>query len=56
MGSFWIAFLAGIGSSGWVYSKTQRKTGGNTKSSVITAGVCGIAVFIVLWILLELFI
>lgn len=55
MGNFWIAFLAAVGAGGWIYGKTQRKTGGNTQSSLITAGVSGLALFIIIWLMLELF-
>jgi len=55
MGSFWIAFLAAIGAGGWIYGKTQRHTGNNTQTSLITAGVSGLAMFIILWLMLKLF-
>lgn len=42
-----IGFLAGLSAATWVYTYMARKTGGNAKSSAITAGLSGLAVFIV---------
>lgn len=49
-----IAFLAAIGVAGWVYAKFNRSTGGNTRSSLLGAGLVGAVVFIVLFTLIQL--
>ncbi len=35
-----------VGFAGWVYSKINYKTGGNTKSSIITAGASALIAFL----------
>lgn len=42
-----IGFLVAVSGATWVYTKTMRQTGNNTKSSLITAGVFGLIGFIV---------
>lgn len=42
-----IAFFFAIGASAWVYSKFNKKTGGNTQTAVVGAATVGILVFIV---------
>lgn len=49
-----IAFLASVGFAAWLYSKTQRTTGGNTTNSLIVAGGSGIVLFIFILIVLGL--
>lgn len=49
-----VAFLVGIGFGGWVYSKTQRSTGNNTQTSLITAGASGVVAAIVMLLVLSL--
>lgn len=49
-----VAFLFAIGAAAWVYSKFNRKTGGNTQSAVIGAGVVGLVVFVLAFTLLAL--
>lgn len=49
-----IALLAGIGSAGWIYSKIQRSTGGNTSNSLIVAGSSGAALAFVLYVILGM--
>ena len=39
--NFTIGILLGLGASAWVYSKMMRKTGNNTKTALIVAGVAG---------------
>jgi len=50
-----IAFIGAIGVSGWIYSKIQRQTGNNTKSSLTVATAVGGLVFLVLIVLLSMF-
>lgn len=54
MSNFVVALVMGIGCGGWVYSRVQRRTGGNTQTSLIAAGVCGLIAAIVMWSLLAL--
>ena len=53
MGNGVIAFMFAAGISVWVYSKFQKRTGGYTQRSVISAAVVGLIAFIffftVLW-------
>lgn len=49
-----IAFLAGVGVAGWVYAKFSRSTGGNTRSSLLGAGLVGVVVFIVVFTLVKM--
>lgn len=53
MGPFLISLLVGLGAGAWVYSKFMNRTGGNTKSSLITAGICGGAIMVTLFIILS---
>jgi hypothetical protein len=47
-----IAFLVAIGSSAWIYSKLMRRTGNNSSSSIITAAISGVFIFVVALFLL----
>lgn len=42
-----IGFLAGVSAAAWVYTKTMRRTGNNTKNSATLAALAGGAVFVV---------
>lgn len=42
-----IALLVAFSSTAWVYDKSARRTGGNSRSSLIAAVVAGVAAFIV---------
>ncbi len=44
-----IGLLAGAGIGAWVYSQGMRRTGGNTKSALIVAGVVALIVFVFVW-------
>lgn len=37
-----IAFMMGIGTATWVYSKMYARTGGNSQSAGVVAGVVGL--------------
>jgi len=53
--NFTISLLFGIGFGGWIYGKTYHSNGGLTKRALTAAVVAGIAAFIVLVTLLNLF-
>lgn len=48
-----IAFLFAVGVAAWIYSKTQRRTGGNTQNALIVAGLVGVLAFIAMLTLLN---
>lgn len=54
MGNGVIAFLIAISGTVWIYSKVQRKTGNNAQTSLITAGISGVVIFVVALLLLGL--
>lgn len=41
-----IGLIVALSSSVWVYNWTSRRTGGNAKSAATTAGIAGLAAFI----------
>lgn len=41
-----IGILFALGVAAWVYSKMQRRTGGNTQSSLIVSSLVGLLAFI----------
>lgn len=49
-----IAFLVALGSSAWIYNKFMRSTGGNNKSSLVSAAVAGAAIFVFMLIALMI--
>jgi len=49
-----IALLVALSAAAWIYSKMMRSTGSNTQSSLTTAGISGVVVFIILLILLSI--
>lgn len=53
-GNLVIALLFSIGFGGWLYAKTIRSTGGNTKSALTVAGAAGFVTFLVLLMILGL--
>lgn len=44
-----IALLAALGGGTWVYAKFMRRTGNNTKNSIITASVVAFIIFVVVF-------
>lgn len=50
-----VGLFAGIGAAGWVYAKMSRRTGGNTQTALIVAGVAGIFAFGIVFLLLGAF-
>lgn len=53
-GNTTIALLFALGFAAWVYAKTQRSTGNNTKTSLIVAGASALVAFLLLISLLGL--
>jgi len=43
-----IGFIVAISSATWVYTKVMRRTGNNSKSSLISAGIFGLIAFVVI--------
>lgn len=52
MSSVAIALLVALGSGAWIYNKFMRSTGGNAKSSITSAAIAGIAIFIFMLLVL----
>jgi hypothetical protein len=48
-----VALIFGLGFGAWVYGKTQRRTGNNTQSSLLVAGLCALAGFVVVVTILS---
>ena len=48
-----VAVLA-AGTAAWVYAKMMRRTGNNTQSSLIVAGICGVGAFVIMLYILSL--
>lgn len=49
-----VGLMFGIGVGGWVYYQMMRRTGGNTKNSLIAAIAAGAAGFFVLYTLFTM--
>jgi hypothetical protein len=47
-----LMLAAGVGT--WIYSKTMRQTGNNTKSALTVAGIVAVLAFLVMLYLLSL--
>jgi hypothetical protein len=54
--NFLVGLMVGAGAGAWVYSKTMRQTGGNTKSALTTAGIVAVITFLVIGFILSSFI
>jgi len=52
MGKGFIALLTAVGATTYIYNKFMKTTGSLTQRSMIAAGVAGIAIFLVLYLLL----
>jgi hypothetical protein len=53
MGKGLIAFLFGVGLAGWVYSKTQQTTGGDSQRSMIAGGAVGFVGMLIMLLVLS---
>jgi len=51
MGPVVVALLLAIGASTWIYSKFMRTTGNNGRSSIVAAGVAGLFIFGLAWMI-----
>jgi len=54
MGNGLIAFFVAGGAFMWVYSKTNRSTGGNVKNTVIVASTAAVFTFIIMLMILSM--
>ncbi len=52
MSNWIIAFLVAIAATTWLYSALMRRTGNNTKSSLVAAGIAGVLLFLLMLIVL----
>lgn len=43
---FMVALFLGLGSGAWIYSKMYSRTGGNSKSALVTGGLSGAVIFL----------
>jgi hypothetical protein len=50
-----IGILFGLGVAAWVYSKVQRRSGGNTKNALIVGGLVGVLAFAFVVLVLGIF-
>lgn len=46
MSKYLIGLIVAIGAGGWAYSQIQRRTGGNTQTSLMMAGVAAVIAFL----------
>jgi hypothetical protein len=53
--NFMVGLLLGAGFGAWVYSKTMRSTGNNTKNSLILAACAGVGALVLIMVLLGIF-
>jgi hypothetical protein len=49
-----VAIFFGIGFGGWIYYQLMRRTGGNTKSALISAVLAGLVGFFVIYTLFTM--
>ncbi len=54
MSNLMIGLLVALSAAVWVYSKVARRTGGNTRSSLIVAGIAAAGAFLVVQSLLAI--
>lgn len=46
MSTFLIGLFVAAGAGAWAYSKIQRRTGGNTQTSLMMAGIAAVLAFL----------
>lgn len=51
MSAAMVALFLGLGSGAWIYSRIYGRTGGNSKSALLTGGLCGAAIFLISFII-----
>lgn len=49
-----ISVLLAIGSSAWVYAQLQRRSGNNTRQSLMAAGIGAVVIFVVIFVILGM--
>lgn len=49
-----IGFIVAISVATWVYTKVMRRTGNNSKSSIITAAIFGVIAFLAIATLISI--
>lgn len=53
MSTFLIGLFVALGVGGWTYSQIQRRTGGNTQTSLTMAAIAGVIGFIFVFIVFS---
>lgn len=53
MSNFVVALLGAVGASTWLFTKLQRRSGGNTQQSLVMCAMIGIIILAVLWTALH---
>lgn len=56
MSNFVISLLVAAGSGTWIYTKLQRKSGNNTRPSLVASAIAALFIFIVLIVILNMII
>lgn len=51
---FAISLLTSLSVMAWVYTKALRRTGGNNQNALISAGLAGLAVFVIVMTIVNL--
>ena len=54
MTNMWTGFLFGAGFGAWIYAQMMRRTGSNTKNSLIVAAAAGLVGWLVITSLLGI--
>jgi hypothetical protein len=54
LSSIVVAIMVAAGAGAWVFEKTMRRTGGNTKSALLVSGVAGGFSFVLVWSVMSL--
>lgn len=54
MSSIIVALLASVGIATWLYTKFMRRSGGNTKNSLLVAGLLGLIIFFIVWSVMSM--
>lgn len=53
MSKYLIGLIFAVGVGGWAYSQIQRRTGGNTQTSLMMAGIAGVIAFLFIVIIFS---